>query len=91
MRRQIELGPLGVAACVRETGVGFMFAPRYHPAMKVRRTRQGLRRTRAWLTARASQHVAPVRKSLGVRTAFNILGPMLNPAARAQPAAALMR
>ena len=83
MRRQIELGPLGVAACVRETGVGFMFAPRYHPAMKVRRTRQGCA-ARAWLTARASQHVAPVRKSLGVRTAFNILGPMLNPAARSQ-------
>lgn len=58
----IELGPEGVAACVKEVGVGFMFAPRYHPAMK---------------------HVAPVRKALGVRTAFNILGPMLNPAVRA--------
>ena len=32
---QIELGPEGVGACVREVGVGFMFAPRYHPAMKV--------------------------------------------------------
>mmetsp|Transcript_19888 Transcript_19888/g.43507 ORF Transcript_19888/g.43507 Transcript_19888/m.43507 type:complete len:399 (-) Transcript_19888:387-1583(-) len=54
-----DLGPEGVQACVKETNMGFMFAPRYHPAMKA---------------------VVPVRKSLGVRTAFNILGPMLNPA-----------
>lgn len=53
-----ELGPEGVAACVKEAGVGFMFAPVYHPAFK---------------------HVAPVRKALGLRTAFNMLGPMLNP------------
>ena len=57
---EIELGPASVAACVAATNMGFMFAPRYHPAMK---------------------HVAPVRAALGVRTAFNILGPMLNPAA----------
>lgn len=49
----------GVATCVKDVGVGFMLAPRYHPAMKL---------------------VAPVRKSLKVKTAFNILGPMLNPA-----------
>mmetsp|Transcript_27672 Transcript_27672/g.46321 ORF Transcript_27672/g.46321 Transcript_27672/m.46321 type:complete len:397 (-) Transcript_27672:58-1248(-) len=55
----VDLGPEGVQACVKETNMGFMFAPRYHPAMKA---------------------VGPVRKSLGVRTTFNILGPMLNPA-----------
>eukprot|EP00245_Coleochaete_scutata_P008104 TRINITY_DN2410_c0_g1_i1.p1 TRINITY_DN2410_c0_g1~~TRINITY_DN2410_c0_g1_i1.p1 ORF type:complete len:364 (+),score=63.55 TRINITY_DN2410_c0_g1_i1:115-1092(+) len=55
----VDLGPQGVARCVRETGVGFMFAPRYHPVMKI---------------------VSPVRKALKVRTAFNMLGPMLNPA-----------
>lgn len=55
----VDLGPEGVAACVRESNMGFMFAPRYHPAMKA---------------------VVPVRKALKVRTAFNILGPMLNPA-----------
>jgi anthranilate phosphoribosyltransferase len=55
----IDLGPEGVATCVKDVGVGFMLAPRYHPAMKL---------------------VAPVRKSLKVKTAFNILGPMLNPA-----------
>lgn len=56
----IDLGPEGVARCVDQTGVGFMFAPRYHPAMKV---------------------VRPVRSALKVRTAFNMLGPLLNPAA----------
>ncbi|KAI5056730.1 hypothetical protein GOP47_0028548 [Adiantum capillus-veneris] len=55
----IDLGPKGVAKCVNEVGVGFMMAPKYHPAMKV---------------------VAPVRRSLKVKTVFNILGPMLNPA-----------
>lgn len=55
----IDLGPEGVAKCVEDVGVGFMFAPRYHPAMKA---------------------VAPVRKALKIKTAFNILGPMLNPA-----------
>ena len=51
-------GNQGVAKCVEEVGMGFMFAPRYHPAMKA---------------------VAPVRKALKIKTAFNILGPMLNP------------
>ncbi|KAG0587745.1 hypothetical protein KC19_2G188500 [Ceratodon purpureus] len=54
----VDLGPEGVAKCVEDVGVGFIFAPRYHPAMKA---------------------VAPVRKSLKIKTAFNILGPMLNP------------
>ncbi|HEV8228888.1 MAG TPA: anthranilate phosphoribosyltransferase [Candidatus Limnocylindria bacterium] len=56
---KIDLGPDGVAACVREAGVGFMFAPRFHPAMR---------------------HAAPVRRELGIRTVFNLLGPLANPA-----------
>jgi len=56
---EIELGPRGVARCVDEAGIGFMFAPVYHPAMKA---------------------VKGVRGSLKIRTAFNMLGPMLNPA-----------
>ncbi|HWX65162.1 MAG TPA: anthranilate phosphoribosyltransferase [Rhodanobacter sp.] len=55
----IDLTPAQVAACMAETGIGFMFAPNHHPAMKV---------------------VAPVRKEMGVRTLFNILGPLTNPA-----------
>ena len=55
----IELGPAEVATCIAEVGFGFMFAPRYHAAMK---------------------HVVPVRKELGVRTIFNFLGPLTNPA-----------
>jgi len=55
----INLGPDKVAACLAETGIGFMFAPNHHAAMK---------------------HAAPVRKELGVRTIFNILGPLTNPA-----------
>ncbi|MEO5566818.1 MAG: anthranilate phosphoribosyltransferase [Luteimonas sp.] len=55
----IELQPEQVAQCIEATGVGFMYAPVHHPAMKV---------------------VAPVRKELGVRTLFNILGPLTNPA-----------
>ena len=56
---RIDLGPEGVAACVAEAGMGFMFAPRYHPAMR---------------------HAAPVRRELGIRTAFNLLGPLASPA-----------
>jgi anthranilate phosphoribosyltransferase len=55
----IMLDPVQVAACLEETGIGFMFAPNHHPAMK---------------------NVGPVRRELGVRTIFNILGPLTNPA-----------
>ena len=55
----INLSPERIAASVAQTGIGFMFAPNHHPAMK---------------------NVAPVRKELGVRTLFNILGPLTNPA-----------
>lgn len=56
---KIDLGPEGVATCVREVGVGFMFAARYHPAMR---------------------HAGPVRREIGIRTVFNLLGPLANPA-----------
>jgi len=56
---KIGLAPEAVAASIDETGIGFMFAPSHHAAMK---------------------HAAPVRKELGVRTIFNILGPLTNPA-----------
>ena len=55
----INLPPEKVAQCIAETGVGFMFAPNHHSAMK---------------------HAAPVRREMGVRTLFNILGPLTNPA-----------
>jgi len=55
----INLPPEAIARCIAEVGIGFMFAPNHHPAMK---------------------NVAPVRKELGVRTIFNILGPLTNPA-----------
>ena len=55
----INLPPDAIAKCIAQVGVGFMFAPNHHPAMK---------------------NVAPVRRELGVRTIFNILGPLTNPA-----------
>ncbi len=55
----IELSPEQVEKTLNTFGLGFMFAPLYHPAMK---------------------HVMPVRKELGIRTVFNILGPLTNPA-----------
>lgn len=55
----INLKPAQVAQCIDEVGVGFMFAPNHHTAMK---------------------YAAPVRRELGVRTIFNILGPLTNPA-----------
>ncbi len=55
----INLSPAAIAQCIEEVGIGFMFAPNHHSAMK---------------------HVAPIRKELGVRTIFNILGPLTNPA-----------
>ncbi|HYZ88375.1 MAG TPA: anthranilate phosphoribosyltransferase [Myxococcales bacterium] len=56
---EVELPPHAVAACIDQCGIGFLFAPRHHAAMR---------------------HVAPVRKELGVRTLFNLLGPLANPA-----------
>jgi len=56
---ELELGPDGVAACLEQCGIGFLFAPRHHAAMR---------------------HVAPVRAELGLRTLFNLLGPLTNPA-----------
>ncbi len=55
----INLTPEAIAQCIAEVGVGFMFAPNHHPAMK---------------------NVAPVRRELGIKTIFNILGPLTNPA-----------
>jgi anthranilate phosphoribosyltransferase len=55
----LNLAPAAIARCIADTGIGFMFAPNHHPAMK---------------------NVAPVRRELGVRTIFNILGPLTNPA-----------
>ena len=55
----INLSPEAIARCIAQVGVGFMFAPNHHPAMK---------------------NVAPVRKELGIKTIFNILGPLTNPA-----------
>ncbi len=54
-----SLAPAAVEECIREIGIGFLFAPTFHPAMR---------------------HVMPVRRTLGVRTMFNIMGPMCNPA-----------
>ena len=55
----IDLGPAEVSRALAETGMGFMFAPRFHPAMR---------------------HAAPARRELGIRTVFNVLGPLANPA-----------
>src|SRR3990167_8530081 len=55
----VNLTPEQVAQCVDSIGIGFMFAPNHHSAMK---------------------HAAPVRRELGVRTLFNLLGPLTNPA-----------
>ena len=55
----MNLSPAAISRCIADTGIGFMFAPNHHPAMK---------------------NVAPVRKELGIRTIFNILGPLTNPA-----------
>ncbi len=55
----IDLSAEQVMQCLNETGIGFMFAPNHHPALKM---------------------VASVRKEMGVRTLFNILGPLINPA-----------
>jgi anthranilate phosphoribosyltransferase len=55
----INLSPEAIAQCIAKHGVGFMFAPNHHPAMK---------------------NVAPVRRELGIKTIFNILGPLTNPA-----------
>jgi len=56
---RIDLPPDGVAACIREAGVGFLFAPRFHPSFR---------------------YAAVPRRELGVRTVFNLLGPLCNPA-----------
>jgi len=56
---RLDLNPAQVAQCVDEIGIGFMFAPAHHPAMK---------------------NVAHIRKELGIRTVFNLLGPLVNPA-----------
>jgi anthranilate phosphoribosyltransferase len=55
----VDLAPEAVATLVDELGIGFLFAPHHHPAMR---------------------HAAPVRRQLGVRTVFNVLGPLTNPA-----------
>jgi len=55
----INLPPAAIAQCIADVGLGFMFAPNHHPAMK---------------------NVAPIRKELGMKTIFNILGPLTNPA-----------
>ena len=56
---RIELSPGQVARCVEEVGIGFMYAPAFHPAMRF---------------------VGPARREIGIRTVFNVLGPLTNPA-----------
>ncbi len=56
---KVDLAPDGVKRCIEEIGIGFMFAPVFHPAMR---------------------HAAVPRREIGIRTVFNILGPLTNPA-----------
>ena len=56
---RLDLTPEGVARCIDEAGIGFMFAQAFHPAMR---------------------HAGPVRREIGIRTIFNVLGPLTNPA-----------
>jgi anthranilate phosphoribosyltransferase len=56
---KIDLPPDRVGKCIEEIGMGFIFAPNFHPAMK---------------------YAGPTRKEIGIRTIFNILGPLTNPA-----------
>jgi anthranilate phosphoribosyltransferase len=56
---RIDLGPEDAARCVDEAGIAFLFAPRYHPAMR---------------------HASPVRREIRIRTVFNLIGPITNPA-----------
>lgn len=56
---KLELTPEQVAACIDQAGIGFMFAPSFHPAMRF---------------------AGPTRREIGIRTVFNILGPLTNPA-----------
>ena len=54
----LEAGPHAVKQCIQEVGIGFLFAPTFHPAMR---------------------HAVPVRREIGIRTIFNMLGPLTNP------------
>ena len=56
---ELELPPNAVERCIDEVGMGFMFAPTFHPAMR---------------------YAAPVRRDMGIRTVFNVLGPLTSPA-----------
>lgn len=56
---RLDISPASIARCIDEVGIGFMFAPAHHPAMK---------------------HAAPIRRELGIRTVFNLVGPLVNPA-----------
>lgn len=56
---RVDLAPAQVRRCIEEVGIGFLFAPSHHAAMR---------------------HAAPVRRELGIRTLFNLLGPLANPA-----------
>ncbi len=56
---KIDLPPEGVEQCINQVGLGFLFAPVFHPSMR---------------------HAAPVRREIGIRTVFNVLGPLTNPA-----------